>query len=109
MLHAIGQFLQDYQTLIVAVAPLLFALIRATKWGHANEQALQKVAEAIEAVDDKALKQDVAAKFHGATAGEKAAIDQAVAVVDPKKTPLTRYEQIVADVASLLLSKQEGK
>lgn len=109
-MHSFLQFLSDYQVLIAALLPVVFAFIRSTKWGKANQEALTKVAEVIEGIGDRQLKADIAAKFETATQGQKDAINHVVSVVDPAKTPLTTFELLVLDLSRALMPKpKEGK
>lgn len=102
---ALGNFLWARQDTIVALLPVLFALFRASKWGLANQQALTQVAQVVEARGQKDLKTSIAAKLSTASEGAQMAIAQAVAVADPKKTPLSVYEQISDDLALALYMK----
>lgn len=105
-------FFERYQSLIVAlipiILPIVFALLRTSKWGKANQDALTKVAEVIETIGDPQLKADVKSKFETASQAQKDALDHAVSVVDPAKTPLSTYERIALDLARVMLPKLKG-
>lgn len=112
VLHFLAQLLQfvtDHESTLIAVAPLVFALIKSTQWGRSHQQALIKVAGVIESVGDKTLKADVAARFETATDAEKDALAHVVNVVDPKKSPATRYEQLVIEVVRGLMPKEKER
>lgn len=96
-------FLVQNQELILGLLGLLFAVIRLTKWGRSNQEVLIKVAEAIEAIGDKQLKAEIAAKLETATAGERDAMDHAVSVVDTAKTPKSGYERVLLDLSRALM------
>ena len=109
VLDAIVNFISNNQALIAALIPVIFALIRATRWGDANQDALNKVAEAVESVGDPRLKAEISAKFETASLGQKLAMDQAVKVADPKKIPLNGWGLILQDLTLAIMPKPKGK
>ena len=106
--QALIQFLTTHEALVVALIPICFALIRASKWGKANQDALSKVAEVIENIGDPKLKADITSKFATAPIAQKDAIDHAVDVADPMKTPKTAVEQIILDLARMVMPAPKG-
>lgn len=103
-------FILQNQELVITLLGFVVAILRLTKWGKSNQDALIKVTEEIEALGDKELKQAIAARFETAPVGQQDVINHAVSVADPFKTPKSGYERLLLDLARCLMPKpKEGK
>lgn len=103
LLLDLSTFLHNHEELLIALIPLLIALVKTTSWGKANQQALIVVTEAVESVAAKHVKEEVADKQPALTPQVQDAIQHAVAVADPGKTPKTGWEQIVTELCRGLM------
>lgn len=109
-MRVLNFIIQNQEFVLGLLGLLITVLVRLTKWGKSNQDALIKVAEAIESIGDPQLKAEIAAKFETAPLAQKDAIEHVVSVVDAGKQPKTNYERILLDMSRLLLPKpKEGK
>lgn len=95
-LNSCLQFIIDHWETILTVLSLLFGLIRATKFGKNNQDALIQVMQTIEHFDLKGVKQEVAIAASDVPKGVADAIAHGTAVVDAKKTPQPLWIRILS-------------
>lgn len=88
VLSAICGFLSRNEGILISVVlPLALAVLKTTAWGKAHKQALLLVVQAVEDTQDENAKKLVANASQLEKSGVQAAIDNAVRIVDPGKTP----------------------
>ncbi len=86
LLTTIFDFINRYSDLIVLlVTAIVIPLIKSTRWGQANEKALEAVVKTIEELDNKEVKEAVYAKTAALDPTTAKAIQDMAATVDDKK------------------------
>jgi hypothetical protein len=87
-INALAEFYNNHSELILLIiSAVVIPLIRSTKWGHANEEALESVMEVIENANDSSIKEAVRVKALKSNTQTAKAIERMAEKVDPKRTP----------------------
>ena len=76
----------------------LVTILKLTSWGRSEAAALDAVIEAVERVDDKKVKRQVAARQAHLNTAVQDALDYAVSKVDPKKETATVAARVAREV-----------
>jgi hypothetical protein len=112
IIHAVQSvlmFVWNHYDLFLTLLGSILAIVRVTAWGAANARALQVVTGVVESLsakdappnapnDAQAVKQIVAAKERRLDPAVADALRDAVAVVDPAKTPATPMQRFVREL-----------
>ncbi len=86
--------------LAAATLTLALCLLKMFRWGKAQQLALEAVCAVIEALDATEVKAAVENVWRFEAADVEAAVDDAAAVVDLKKSPPGFVEKVVREVLS---------
>lgn len=111
-IQAVFMFVWNHYDLFLTLLGAILAIVRVTAWGAANAKALQVVTGAIELMSGKGsesgparaatsateIKQAVASEERKLPAAVADALRDAVAVVDPAKTPATPMQRFVREL-----------
>lgn len=93
------------ELLVVLLTAIVIPLIKSTRWGHANEKALEAVAQAIEDLNAKEVKEAISTKTSVLDDETAKAIVTAASKVDQKK-PNPKISKAVKLARKISLSKE---
>ena len=97
-LEQILTFILENKELFATLLLTLITILKLTSWGRSESAALDAVIEAVERVDDKKVKRQVAARQAHLNTAVQDALDYAVSKVDPKKETATVAARVAREV-----------
>lgn len=96
--NQIFAFLIEHKELFATLLVTLITIIKLTTWGRSESAALDAVIEAVERVDDKKTKDEVARRQAHLNTAVQDALDYAVSKVDPKKETATVVARFAREI-----------
>ena len=97
-LEQIFTFILENKELFATFLVTLVTILKLTSWGRSEAAALDAVIEAVERVDDKKVKRQVAARQAHLNTAVQDALDYAVSKVDPKKKTIGVATRVAQEV-----------